>query len=158
MKCLSVLLCLFFVMMFAGCAQSTVKPLDSTADYGQPPKGYEAIIKKHLDTVLKDPSSLQVKQVTKPEKDFVYSALEKPHSYDLYADVTFTPVYGYKVCATYNAKNSYGGYAGFKTETFFFDSSGTFFVPTVIYKEFLSEMQRKGTYTDSSRLTTNPCK
>src|SRR4051812_27378040 len=89
----------------AGCAQSVIKPIsaDGTANYGSAPKDAEKKIRAHLEKVLKDPGSLQVKGFSKPEKAAVYSASEKPHAYDLYSDVTFEPEYGYRVCATYNA-------------------------------------------------------
>jgi hypothetical protein len=54
---------------------------------------------------LKDPDSAKFIGFTKPKKDHVIANQSK-----MEVD------YGYSVCATVNAKNSYGGYSGPETE------------------------------------------
>ncbi len=73
-----------------------------TKDYGTYPKNYKQLIKSYYENVLKDPYSVKYKEITKPKK----------------TANAITGEYYYFVCATINAKNSYGGYTGWTTDTF----------------------------------------
>ncbi|CAM3037462.1 hypothetical protein B0183_11675 [Glaesserella parasuis] len=73
-----------------------------TKDYGAYPKNYVQLIKEHYNNTLKDPDSVKYKEITKPKK----------------TANGITDTYYYYVCATINAKNSYGGYTGWTTDTF----------------------------------------
>jgi hypothetical protein len=98
----------------AGCATTapTVAQLQ-TAEYGEPPQTYEGVIHSYFDASLKDPASIQYKDLTAPEKGYTQ------HDRGLIGGgVKIT--YGWLVKATVNAKNSYGGYVGFRTYTFLF--------------------------------------
>jgi hypothetical protein len=152
-------LALFIIsLLITACAQSTIKETDlKMADYGQSPPDYKERINKHWQSVLKDPSSLQVQSIGEPEKGAIYTAIEKPHWYDAYSDVNFVPIYGYRVCTIYNAKNSFGAYTGFKAETFFFDRKGTLIVPIPVTKEVMEEMHMKGTFSTNVKVTKDPC-
>lgn len=72
----------------------------ASADVGRYPENYETIVKDWASNNLKDPQSAVFKGISKPRKEFIYAQCK--------------PVFGYTVCATINAKNSYGGYTGNK--------------------------------------------
>lgn len=96
---------------FAGCAGQFKSPHPS-ADYGLPPKNYEAAIRAHFDQVLKDPESVRFRFNSPPRRAYVNAGL-------IYGgDVQWL---GYMMDIEVNAKNSYGGYVGFKPYMVFFD-------------------------------------
>ncbi len=68
-------------------------------DYGSYPKNYEKIIKDYFAGILKDPGSPTF-AFTKPPTQSYDGYLNKENRF------------GYVVCGTVNAKNSYGGYTG----------------------------------------------
>jgi hypothetical protein len=144
-------------LTLCGCVTSTIQPESKNPEYGSLPTDYKGEIHKYWESTLKDPGSLQIKSIGTPEKTMVYSATEAPHGYDAYADVTFSPAYGYRICATINAKNSYGGYAGWKTEEFFFDNKGSFHLPIYMSEESLKGMHRTGTFHPETRITIRSC-
>lgn len=74
------------------------------ANFGAPPTDHVAIVKAYYGATLKDPGSAQYRTITDPVQFW------------LGVRGTQAGVYGYLVCATVNAKNSYGGYVGFKTD------------------------------------------
>ena len=97
-----------------GCVpQQSAKPVANTvdvidtanADYGRPPTNHEELIKSWAVDALKDAESARYVSISKPRKEFIVENLK--------------PVFGYSTCATINAKNSYGGYAGNQTYWFF---------------------------------------
>ena len=98
------------LLIFGGCASAPSEQQLATADYGAPPRDYERVIHEYFDATLKDPASIQYKEVTEPRKDWVRDA--PIAGYQMH--------YGWIVKATINAKNSYGGYVGFKTYSFLF--------------------------------------
>lgn len=74
---------------------------EANADYGRYPNGFAKTIKLHLSKTLKDPESVKYGSFSKPRKEHIIeNALKKQ------------AIYGYAVCVSVNAKNSYGGYAG----------------------------------------------
>jgi len=83
------------------------KPDTTNADHGQYPKNYVAIIKKWYMANLKDPESAKFISFSKPRKEHAIAN-----------QFTHEAIYGYTACATVNAKNSYGGYSGNKTDWF----------------------------------------
>lgn len=97
-------------IVMAGCAaQATTasdRPVAETvdtanADYGQYPSNFEALVKQWASANLKDPDSVRYTRISKPRKEYMVANLK--------------PAFGYSVCATINAKNSYGGYTGNQT-------------------------------------------
>lgn len=80
---------------------------EPTADYGEFPSDYEAIIKAYLEKTLKDPESARYGEFTKPEKDQAIANVHERRA-----------LYGYVSCVDINAKNSYGGYTGAKRTWF----------------------------------------
>jgi hypothetical protein len=86
----------------SGCATVTAPSTDqlARADYGPYPANYEEIVHAYFVSSLKDPSSLQLDTIPVPTKAWYVS--------------TAHTSYGYKTCVRYNARNSYGGYVGYK--------------------------------------------
>lgn len=139
------------------CSQGMIRPTNDSADYGQVPSDYQTQIKKYWERTLKDPASLQIRSIGTPDRGVIYSTITKDHFYDAYTDVEFIPVYGHRVCAIYNAKNSYGGYVGWKPATFFFDNSGKIHAPLFMSIDDMKGMHRKGLYGESTRITSAGC-
>lgn len=80
----------------------------ANADYGSYPNDYELLIKRYFSKNLKDPESARYSDFSKPiKRHFIRDENAK--------DV----VYGYSVCVSVNAKNSYGGYTGVHDYWFF---------------------------------------
>ncbi len=101
--------------ILAGCAlQPPTAAEQAAADYGAPPTNYAQAIQVYFQQTLKDPSSIQYGEVTQPVQGF-YSIKDA-----LISGGQVHRHYGWLVRATINAKNSYGGYVGFKTYTFVF--------------------------------------
>ena len=105
MNALSFRLVTLGLMAFtAGCATAPTQQQLSAADYGAYPTNYESIVKNFYAGALKDPDSAQYRLITPPQKYWVRAPLGGAVRY------------GYLVCATVNAKNSFGGYIGFQTQ------------------------------------------
>ena len=85
------------------------KPITKGADHGTYSENYQEIIKKWYMSNLKDPNSAVFVNFSKPRKEHAITNQFKKEV-----------VYGYSACATVNAKNSYGGFAGTKTKWFLF--------------------------------------
>lgn len=103
------------VMAFAiaGCASGPTPQDIAAADYGSVPDQpqAEASVKEFFDRYLKDPASAQYR-FGKTEKGYIIS--DSFEGRKLYA--------GYLVRAQVNAKNSYGGYAGWSSYQFLFNN------------------------------------
>ncbi len=101
-----VIIVTIFALLFLNACASEPKPEElAAADYGTYPDNYVQIVKDYLGRALKDPSSAQYGDFTTPRKYWMGGGL--------------TPrQFGYMTCATYNAKNSFGGYVGYETDLF----------------------------------------
>lgn len=86
----------------------------AAADYGAPPVSYKEAIARYFDSTLKDPRSIQYGAISDPTKGFFETRAP------VISGGKVTVTYGWLVKATINAKNSYGGYVGFKTYVFTF--------------------------------------
>lgn len=93
-----------------GCASAPTATEVAAADYGAPPLHYEDAIRRYFDETMKDPGSIQYREISAPEQSWVKAAPMAG------GKVT----YGWKVHAMVNGKNSYGAYVGFKTFSFLF--------------------------------------
>ncbi len=94
-------------LAIAGCASAPSADEVRRADYGVYPSAYRDAVKTYYGQVLKDPDSLLIRDYGDPHTFWYGSRFQKAR-------------YGYLVCVTYNAKNSYGGYVGYKTDGLFF--------------------------------------
>ena len=98
----SVIAAALFVLL-SGCASLPSPQEAATADYGPMPTNYEDIVKNYYGNTLKDPYSVQYQNISFPRQSWL-------------GDRFTGAKYGYLVCATLNAKNSYGAYVGYKTD------------------------------------------
>jgi hypothetical protein len=98
---------LMAALALAGCASGPSAEEVRHADYGVFPSAYRDAVKAYYGRVLKDPDSV------------TYRSFGDPGTF-WYSDRFNKPRYGYLTCVTYNAKNSYGGYVGYKTDGVFF--------------------------------------
>ena len=85
------------------CQQNPKKVLNSTnKDYGDLPKDYKQIIELVIKSQLKDPDSAKFKHLEPTKCNF------------LSKDASKKTLYGWCIRYYYNAKNSFGGYVGYK--------------------------------------------
>ncbi len=91
------------ILFLAGCASLPTSEEMANADYGQYPSSHEEVVKDYLNMNLKDPTSVMYRNFTAPQKYYLGNRIDGVQ-------------YGYLVCATLNAKNSYGAYTGYKTD------------------------------------------
>ena len=91
------------LVLLGGCGSLPTPEEISTADYGQYPDNYEAIVKGFYNMALKDPESAKYSNITAPYRTYLGSRLGDTK-------------YGWLTCATVNAKNSFGGYTGYTTD------------------------------------------
>ena len=83
-----------------------------SADYGVYPNDYEQQIRQYLNDTLLDPDSAKIR-ITPPRKVFkIYETDDRPSQPKYYPC--------YLVCAEVNAKNTFGGYAGWQPQRYRF--------------------------------------
>jgi len=87
----------------AGCSPGPEINAVREADIGNYPNDYEAILTKTIGSTLKDPYSAIFTFSRGPSKGGVRDMHGRVSDYDFF---------GWVVCGTVNAKNSYGGYVG----------------------------------------------
>lgn len=92
------------ILFLTSCATMPTQQELASADYGRYPDNYEQTIKTYLEPILKDPSSAQYRYLKGPEKKWTRIVTQSN--------------YGYRVCYMINAKNSFGGFTGYKTHYF----------------------------------------
>ncbi|MEW5666227.1 hypothetical protein AB1288_07815 [Pseudomonas putida] len=107
------ILALSFILALAGCASGPTPEQIASIDYGPPvdQEQAESKVKFYFEGVLKDPYSAQY-QFGKAQKGYVVGSAFDGRQ--LYA--------GYTMDVRVNAKNSYGGYTGYKAYRFVFQS------------------------------------
>jgi hypothetical protein len=96
----------------ASCASVANEPANSAGPY---PNNYEEIIKKYLHDTLKDPYSIQKLKISKPVEKTVFAGALAEGTIPAYAS-----------CVSYNAKNSYGGYIGVQSYTYYLRNDAVF--------------------------------
>jgi hypothetical protein len=94
---------LFAAALLTGCATLSPEKLAS-ADCGPYPENYEEIVKAWMQQTLKDPYTAHLQVKSPPAKGAFERGLAYGGGY----------LFGWKVYANINAKNSYGGYTGNK--------------------------------------------
>lgn len=97
------ILIIALLSLLTACTSAFQKP-DASANYGNPPLAYEETIKAYFSNVLKDPESAKYK-FGNPVRAYANNGL----AYG--GKVAWV---GYMVEVQINAKNSYGGYVGYK--------------------------------------------
>lgn len=103
------LTCISIALLVTACASAFQRP-EPTAEYGRPPQNYEDTIRAQFEQVLKDPESARYR-FGHPVKAYANEGL----AYG--GNVSWV---GYLVDVQVNAKNSFGGYVGFKPYMMFF--------------------------------------
>ena len=98
--------------ILSGCVSSYQRP-EPGADYGIPPVNYEQTIKEHFESVLKDPESA-IYRFGQPIKAYENEGL-------FFGGKLIW--LGYLVDVEVNAKNSFGGYVGYKPYIFLFNGN-----------------------------------
>lgn len=97
------LLLLICSTILVGCVSLPSEQEIASADYGQFPNNHEAIVKDYYATALKDPDSVKYRSISSPRKTWLGDRINGAQ-------------FGYLVCVTYNAKNSFGAYVGYGTD------------------------------------------
>jgi len=100
---MTIALFIIVVAFLVGCAGLPTQEEIASADHGSYPNNYEDIVKSYYARVLKDPYSVKYESISTPQRYWVGNRIE---------GATF----GYLVCVTLNAKNSYGAYVGYETD------------------------------------------
>ena len=95
--------------LLVACSATFERP-SADADFGTVPVGYELAIRAYFDEVLKDPDSA-IYRIGRPVRAYRNRGLAWG------GQVTWR---GYAVDFQMNAKNSFGGYVGFKAYTALF--------------------------------------
>ena len=98
-------------LIVAGCAIQPTKDEIAAADYGAPPTDHRTQIENYFSSSLKDPESVRYGEISEPRKG--HASIANRWS-------GWSNVFGYHVDASINAKNSYGGYTGYKRYSFLF--------------------------------------
>ena len=98
------------VCALGACAMAPTADQLASADYGAQPQHPETAIHLYFETTLKDPSSAQYREITKPVHGWIRDPIVAGGKTN----------YGWQVDVAVNAKNSYGAYVGFKTYSFLF--------------------------------------
>ena len=114
-------LILLSTALVASCGGSTsIQQNEITINKYEPtyPSRYEEKIKEYLKYSLKDFDTMKGFQITSTPKIGVlnYGAFRKGPEGKIFGNKQ------YFACASFNAKNSYGGYVGYKNNAFFFDN------------------------------------
>ncbi len=107
-------------LLLAACASPMVDiSMQSirSADYGIYPKDYRQRIRQHLNRTLLDGGSARVNITMPPKKIFEITRDWEPRRGDYLKTRTY-----YLVCIEINAKNAYGGYTGWQTQTYEFEN------------------------------------
>ena len=98
-------------------AQVSMKTVRS-ANYGSYPRNYQRQIRQYLNDTLLDPDSAKIRIGT-PHKVFqIYNPLKNTYPPKTPRELKTNEYY--VVCAEVNAKNTFGGYAGWQTKIYRF--------------------------------------
>ena len=90
-------------IILSACVNLPSPNQEKDADYGQFPDNYQDIAKSYLLAELRDPSSIEIKEMTRPIKRWI-------------GDKVTGINYGYLVCVEVNSKNLFGNLTGFRND------------------------------------------
>lgn len=124
-------LLLIISVLLVSCGTTSNQDLASSEPYTPTyPKNYEASIKQYLKFALKDYDSMKGFEITKKPSigTLNYGAFKRGPEGKNFENKVFY------VCAMYNAKNSMGGYVGYKPYAFFFE--GEEMVNSILVQEY----------------------
>lgn len=114
---------LLSIVVLSGCKTMPPSPeVMAKADYGAYPTTYRSIISSYMELILKDASSAKYRYIKEPSKSWSDN------------------LFGYSVCVHLNARNSFGGYTGFKLHYFMIKNNR-------VINHFTQKAQRAGTVT-----------
>jgi hypothetical protein len=95
--------CGFCILLVSACSTLPTPSQEETADYGSYPDNYQNVAKAYLMKELRDPSTIEIGEITRPKKQWIGDK--------------FTGVkYGYLVCAKVNSKNLLGKMTGYRSD------------------------------------------
>tara|TARA_R110000824_G_scaffold63944_2_gene167547 strand:- start:2710 stop:3108 length:399 start_codon:yes stop_codon:yes gene_type:complete len=100
----------WFLVALTACGTQNVD-ISTTASIPNKPLYSETTVRGYLKDLLKDPDSMKAFEISEPRLGKYYGGMFNG----------FKTVPSWYVCYGYNAKNSYGGYAGFKSYVAFFE-------------------------------------
>jgi len=94
---------LITILFVSACVNLPSPTQEKEADYGPFPDNYQDIAKDYLMSELRDPSSIEIKQISEPIKQWIGDK--------------FTGIkYGYLVCVEVNSKNLLGNLSGLRSD------------------------------------------
>ncbi|AMO82119.1 MULTISPECIES: lipoprotein [Hafniaceae] len=106
-------------LLLSGCMATPSLTETTSANYGQLPSDYKEMIQNDISYALKDPDSAKY-EFGEPRKAYLQGGIAE----------NFKMYYGWVIPVSVNAKNSYGGYTGFKKRYYMF-SNGQIFDATL---------------------------
>lgn len=108
-------------IFLGGCAATPSQDEFARADFGSPPARAERDIEAYFAVLLKDPAAAEYRSISDPVRYWMRDQRGLVNGGDRI-------LYGWAVEAQVNAKNSYGGYVGFRTYRFLFRADEIVFV------------------------------
>jgi hypothetical protein len=101
-----------------GCVEFVSREKLNAAYYGNKPENCKELVIQYYDRRLKDPDSAKYKNWLSPVQGAAYVKYAPNNVLEYMAEEGIPKLeFGWLVCFSVNAKNSYGGYTGFKTKT-----------------------------------------
>lgn len=94
---------IFAILLLSACVTLPSPSQEKEADYGEFPEDYQGITRDYLMLELRDPSSIEIRNMSTPKKQWIGDK--------------FTGIkYGYLVCVEVNSKNILGNLSGFRND------------------------------------------
>ncbi|WP_371192709.1 hypothetical protein [Glaciecola sp. SC05] len=91
------------ILLLSACVNLPGPSQEKEADYGTFPDDYQDIARTYLMAELRDPPSIEIKNISEPMKRWIGDK--------------FTGIgYGYLVCVEVNSKNVFGNLTGFRND------------------------------------------
>lgn len=98
-------------------------------DYGVAPQDHVELVKRYYADIHLDPEATRYRTITAPvQYEVSKAAVDGEGDYSRYSPM----YYGYAVCVTYNTKNRYGAYSGYRTDLLFIQHRNVVFRSDVL--------------------------
>jgi hypothetical protein len=91
------------ILLLSACVTLPSPTQEKEADYGEFPANYQDIARDYLMSELRDPSSIEIKNMSEPIKQWI-------------GDKLTGIKYGYLVCVEVNSKNLLGNLTGLRSD------------------------------------------